>query len=114
MYIQGQAFCGCSKIRQVEIPDSVMRIEREAFGQCKKLESIKLPLKKIRIDDDAFKGSALLKIDLPEGFLALQDKLPDALCGFIGSASDADIDIMAKNKSKKWKTQVAMLKEETE
>lgn len=110
--IWSNAFEGCSRLTQIDFPQSIEFIGSEAFSKCKNLSHITLPRKKIEIDKDAFKGCKLLKIDLPENYLELQDGLPEGLCGYITSASESDVALMSKSKSKKWKQQVELLKVE--
>ena len=41
--IKCKAFCGCSKLKTIQLPDTVKKIEKFAFCGCWQLEEINLP-----------------------------------------------------------------------
>ena len=55
------AFNGCYGLKEVVIPEGVVRIGRGAFGCCNKLEKIVLPESVEEIDDRAFMSCYKLK-----------------------------------------------------
>lgn len=63
------AFLYCDNIREVEFPDSLVRIGKYAFQRFNsgKWETVDLPANLKEIDDSAFGNSDFLAITLPEG-----------------------------------------------
>ncbi len=55
------AFQGCDKIKSVNIPDGVRRIDGWAFSNCKALTDITIPESVIGIAENAFYGCTVLK-----------------------------------------------------
>lgn len=51
-----EAFCGCSGITGVTIPEGVTRIEMDAFAGCRNLASVTIPDSVTRIEEGAFSG----------------------------------------------------------
>lgn len=66
-HIPSFAFYGCSKLIDINIPDSLIEIGECAFGDCSQIKSITLPQSVTAIGDSAFYGCyALQSVDLPE------------------------------------------------
>lgn len=62
------AFDGCTLLREVTLPDSMLRIGEFAFRGCSALESLRLPKGITAIAPGTFSGdSALDGIDIPDG-----------------------------------------------
>lgn len=67
--ISDWTFCN-SKLKRIEIPDSVSTIGEGAFSNCTELEQITIPDSVIRIDDSAFRGCTKLKmVEIPDSVL---------------------------------------------
>ncbi len=63
--IGSDAFDGCSNLMNINIPDSLTRIEEYAFADCTSLTSITIPAGVISISSSAFYGCAdLMKINV--------------------------------------------------
>jgi hypothetical protein len=58
--IAASAFFGCSKLRKVIMPDSVVSIGSDAFSQCQNLESVTMSDNLKIIGDRAFSSCANL------------------------------------------------------
>lgn len=70
--IGDSAFCGCTGLTGVTLPDSLTAIGWEAFSGCTALEEINIPTSVTSIDTYAFSGcTALTEIELPDGMTAL-------------------------------------------
>lgn len=59
--IRHKAFCGCSNLSAIEIPDNVGYIASYAFNGCESLENLKLPEKLVTLEEHAFSGCTKLK-----------------------------------------------------
>ena len=65
--IPKRAFYACTRMKEVEIPDSVAFIDDSAFEGCSGLESLTIPEGITRIGDSAFEGCAGLEtVTIPE------------------------------------------------
>ncbi|MDR3178801.1 MAG: leucine-rich repeat domain-containing protein [Oscillospiraceae bacterium] len=60
------AFHGCVKLKNINFPNSIFRIEEFAFKSCVSLSTIILPKTLIIIDDSAFKDCVKLTFIFPE------------------------------------------------
>lgn len=60
-YIPPYAFCGCLNLTNINLPDSVEKIDFGAFVNCKKMTSIQIPYKVEEIYLDSFYGCENLK-----------------------------------------------------
>ena len=58
--IGNKAFCGCSFLKSVTLPSTIVTIEDDAFGTCPALESVEIP-EGVKELGDAFAGSDRLK-----------------------------------------------------
>lgn len=56
-----KAFYGLSSVSEVELPDSVLKVEPYAFAGCTALASIVLPAQVAEVSDYAFQGCTSLK-----------------------------------------------------
>ncbi len=66
-FIDKYAFCGCSNLIELDLPNSTHKIEDGAFAHCKNLESIILPSNLSSIASDLFIGCEKLKnVIIPE------------------------------------------------
>ena len=59
------AFYNCKKLSSINIPTSVTYIGPEAFMRCEDLESIIIPTSVTKIEPDVFKESGLTSINIP-------------------------------------------------
>lgn len=63
--IGAQAFCGCTALREINIPDGVTEMGDGVFAYCRSLQTLEIPLSVQRIGTSAFalcSGLQLLKI----------------------------------------------------
>ncbi len=66
--INYEAFHCCSSLKTITIPEGVTEIGRRAFADCKSLEQVNIPNTVKRINDEAFHCCSSLKtITIPEG-----------------------------------------------
>ena len=66
--ISDYAFCGCTDLTSVTLPEGMIQISGSAFQGCTNLRSVTLPEGLDRILSDAFHGcTSLTSIALPEG-----------------------------------------------
>lgn len=65
------AFDGCEKLTEINIPNSLKRIERDAFSFCKKLKEINIPDGIEFLDSSAFEYCDSLKCNEYENMLYL-------------------------------------------
>jgi len=66
------AFRQCTKLSNIEIPDSVTKIGEWAFANCRELESIKLSANVTEIKENTFYScETLKKIDIPKSVLKI-------------------------------------------
>jgi hypothetical protein len=61
------AFHDCYALADINIPDTVTRIEDRAFLNCKSLTGVKLPAAIEYIGEVAFACTAITEIDIPDG-----------------------------------------------
>lgn len=59
--ISKAAFCGCTRLTEIILPDTLTRIGRQAFADCISLEKISLPCLLQTIPDEAFIGCINLR-----------------------------------------------------
>ena len=68
------AFCNCSELRSIEIPNSVTQIKDSAFN-CSGLTSIKIPNSVIQIEYSAFSGcNGLTSIEIPDSVVQIGNR----------------------------------------
>jgi len=61
--IREDTFTSCTKLKQINLPDSVQKIGDKAFSLCTKLSEFKFPSSLIKIGVEAFKGCPLTRIE---------------------------------------------------
>lgn len=70
--ISSWAFSGCSSLTEIEIPEGVIEIGERAFLGCSSLTSIEIPGSVTKIGGWAFSGcSSLTSIEIPEGVVEI-------------------------------------------
>ena len=62
----GNAFNGCAGLTQLELPDSIVKINKNAFSNCENLSKIQLSTKLKEIGSFAFWNCGLKEIDIPD------------------------------------------------
>jgi len=81
-YIDERAFMGCSSLKSVSLPNTMIRIGYRAFFNCFLLERINIPRSLHTIEEGAFYNCRSLKvIDLPDTLRSLGSR---AFSGCIG------------------------------
>ena len=72
--IGGRAFCACTSLPSITIPESVTSIGGEAFAGCTGLESIVIPESVTRIEEGTFGGcTGLTSITIPGSVTSIGD-----------------------------------------
>ena len=67
------AFCECSQLTEITVPDTVDRIGASAFCWCSALSSVTLPDHLTSLGCDAFRSCyELISLTLPEGLTAIE------------------------------------------
>ena len=65
--IEGDAFSGCSMLKEIKLPSTLKKLDRYAFAGCTSLNEIKLPNTLIKLGQCVFYGcTSLKKIDLSQ------------------------------------------------
>lgn len=86
--IADSAFCGCKRLTDVVIPDTVTEIARSAFWRCESLTTISIPNGVVTIGEDAFREcSSLTSIDMPNSVTSIEK------CAFYDCKSLSSIEI---------------------
>jgi hypothetical protein len=81
-YIDEQAFAGCTFLKAVSLPNTLMVLGRRSFFNCVLLERINIPRSLIAIEDGAFFNCrSLTEIDLPDTLKTLGSR---AFSGCVG------------------------------
>lgn len=71
--IGDNAFCNCSKLEQINIPDSITEIAWSAFANCNALKSIAIPKSVTEIKPFAFGNCLnLVSVTLPDSVTSLE------------------------------------------
>ena len=71
--IQPNAFCECTSLTDIALPDTVTEIGSRAFYRCKSLSSLHLPASIRKISVQAFYFCAFPELELPESLEVLED-----------------------------------------
>lgn len=58
--IGAYAFAGCINLYDIELPNSLLHLEKYAFSGCKSLYTLKIPSKLQRISDYTFPNASAL------------------------------------------------------
>ena len=69
--IGNQAFTGCSSLKSITVPDTLVYIGDSAFYYCSSLTPITIPINVTQIGQNAFYGCILRSIDIPANQLML-------------------------------------------
>ena len=81
-YIDERAFMGCSFLRAVTLPNTLISLGRRAFFNCSLLENINIPRSLLTIEDGVFYNCrSLREIDIPDTLRRLGSR---AFSGCIG------------------------------
>ncbi|MBR6757131.1 MAG: leucine-rich repeat domain-containing protein, partial [Bacteroidaceae bacterium] len=65
-YSNGSVFQGCSKLKNIVIPESVITLGLGTFYGCTSLETINIPAGVTRIEKDAFRETGLVSVEFHE------------------------------------------------
>ena len=69
------AFCMCSKLQSVYLPESVTSIGKYAFYHCSGLTSVNIPESVISIGEEAFlQCTSLTSINIPHGVTSIEQR----------------------------------------
>ena len=71
--IQPNAFCECTSLTDIALPDTVTEIGSRAFYRCKSLSSLHLPASIRKISVQAFYFCTFPELELPESLEVLED-----------------------------------------
>ena len=83
--LRDNAFCKCSMLKGIAIPDTVTRIGHHCFYACASLESVKLPSGLEKIGEGCFCGcDSLAEVVLPETLEELPPSCFRACCSLKG------------------------------
>lgn len=71
--LNNQAFCYCTSLKSISLPESIQTIKQQSFRYCSSLVSIALPSGLQTIEESAFGScSSLASIALPEGIQIIE------------------------------------------
>ncbi len=89
--ISNQAFCECSSLTSITLPDGLTSIGGYAFADCSSLTSITIPEGVTRIEDGTFAGcSSLTSITIPESVTSIGENAfngcSSLICASIGNS----------------------------
>lgn len=74
MYIDDYAFYGCSSLKSITMPDSVIYIGKSTFYECTALEKIKLPKSLRKVSENCFSYcDTLTSVTIPENVTELEN-----------------------------------------
>ncbi len=68
-----ECFIGQSKIKQINLPDSITEIEDLAFSNCQSLEKIHIPNGLTEIGEEAFYNTGIVNLTLPKSVKVIGD-----------------------------------------
>ena len=72
--LEGSAFCGCSNLREIQLPKGLWRIGKRAFKRCARLTSIVLPAALERVETGAFfECERLTRVECRSSAIQLED-----------------------------------------
>lgn len=72
--IADSAFSDCSRLKSIELPNSVTSIGKKAFAHCSSLTSVTIPDSVTRIGDEAFDScDSLTSIEIPDSVKSIGD-----------------------------------------
>ncbi len=91
--ISGNAFKGCTSLKNVSIPEGVESIGIFAFWNCENMDNIEIPKSVKRIDDYAFYSCGSLSS------VTLKKESPENYANNIFWASDSNLKIYVPNES---------------
>jgi len=81
-YIDERAFMGCTFLKTVILPNTLISLGRRAFFNCFLLETINIPRSLVTIEDGAFYNCrSLMEMDIPDTLKSLGSR---AFSGCIG------------------------------
>jgi len=81
-FIDERAFMGCSFLKDVSLPNTLISLGRRAFFNCSMLENINIPRSLLVIEDGAFYNCrSLMEIDIPDTLKSLGSR---AFSGCLG------------------------------
>ena len=81
------AFCGCSQLTEITIPDGVTTISSSAFNGCSNLASVEIPDTVTTIGSYVFYGCGLTSVTIPDTVTTIGS----SAFGFCGSLTSVEI-----------------------
>ena len=92
-YIDERAFMGCSFLKTVRLPNTLINLGRRVFFNCYSLENINIPRSLVSIEDGAFYNCSMLKeIHIPDTLRSLGSRV------FTGCISMEKLSISRRTK----------------
>lgn len=93
------AFYGCSKLRQIDLPNSLIEIDAAAFRRCAALESLVIPEGVTTISIDfLYENTSLRSISFPSSWIPSKTFFDRAYSSFRGCSSLEEITVGKGNQ----------------
>ena len=106
LYIEENAFSGCSSLTEIILPDGLLTIPKNAFNGCSSLTGLTIPDTVLTIESDAFNGCCSIKeLVIPDSVVEIQYRAFACMC----SLEKLTVPFVGKNRDVKSNTDAADL-----